>query len=130
MTELIIEYVLIVLMVLSIAYFIYFLREKGIIRNDDYYGITYTILAQLENHEAKPENVKAILRAVSASVKFVEDKYKNDESRIKEEKAIALSREAIRELDIESDIGDRSLKYLIRLACALDNNKSIEVNEE
>lgn len=130
MTELIIEYVLIVLMVLSIAYFIYFLREKGIIRNDDYYGITYTILAQLENHEAKPENVKAILRAVSASVKFVDDKYKNDESRIKEEKAIALSREAIRELDIESDIGDRSLKYLIRLACALDNNKSIEVNEE
>ena len=120
MTELIIQYVLIVLMVLGIAYFIYFLREKGIIRDDDYYGITYTILAQLENHEASKENVKRILRQVASVVKFVETTFVEDEDKIKEEKALAMAREAIRELDIQSELGDNSLRYLIRLVCALE----------
>ncbi|WP_139904130.1 hypothetical protein [Clostridium thermarum] len=120
MTELIIQYVLIVLMVLGIAYFIYFLREKGVIRDDDYYGITYTILAQLENHEATKENVKKILRQVAAVVKFVEETYGGDSDKLKEDRAIAMAREAIREVDIGSDLGDNALRYLVRLACALE----------
>jgi hypothetical protein len=106
-------------MVLGVAYFIYFLKEKGVIRNGDYYGITYTILAQLENHEATKENVKRILRQVAIVVRFVEETYGNDTDKLKEEKAIAMVREAIRELDIQSELGDNALRYLVRLACAL-----------
>lgn len=124
MTELIIQYVLIVLMVLGIAYFIYFLREKGIIRDDDYYGITYTVLSQLENHEATKRNVKEILRQIASVVRFVEDTYGNDDDKVKEEKAVAMSREAIRELELQSELGDNALRYLIRLACALECKKS------
>ena len=40
MTALIIQYVLLVLMVLAIAYFVYLLNDKGILQEDDYYGIT------------------------------------------------------------------------------------------
>jgi hypothetical protein len=123
MTELIIQYVLIVLLVLAIAYFIYFLKEKGVIRDDDYYGITYTILAQLENHEATRDNVKKILRAATAAVQFVEKIYAGEEAKIKEEKAVALAKEAIRGLNIQSELGERSLRYLIRLACALDKKE-------
>lgn len=126
MTELIIEYVLIVLMVLSIAYFIYFLKEKGIIRNNDYYGITYTILAQLENHEAGQESVKRILRAVSSAVNFVENAYGEDDNRTKEERAAAIVKEAIRDMDMQSEIGERSLRYLIRLACAFGKKKEVQ----
>lgn len=129
MAELIVEYVLIVLMVLGIAYLIYFLREKGIIRNDDYYGITYTILAELENHEAGQENVKKILRAAAASVNFVENTYKDDDNKTKEDRAVAITREAIRDLNIHSDIGDRSLKYLIRMACAFSSENVIQSKE-
>ena len=126
MTELIIQYVLIVLMVLGITYFIYFLREKGIIRDDDYYGITYTILAQLENHEATRDNVKRILRQVASVVNFVEATFAEDEDKIREEKALAMAREAIRGLDIQSELGDNSLRYLIRLACALEIKQNHE----
>lgn len=126
MTELIIEYVLIVLMVLAIGYFIYFLKEKGIIRNDDYYGITYTILAQLENHEAGQDNVKVILRAVSSAVNFVENAYVDDDNKTKEERAVAIVKEAVRDMDMQSEIGERSLRYLIRLACALGKYEEAE----
>ncbi|MDP4091337.1 MAG: hypothetical protein Q8930_18990 [Bacillota bacterium] len=129
MTELIIEYVLIVLMVLSIAYFIYFLKEKGVIRNNDYYGITYTILSQLENHEANQINVKKILRAAAASVNFVESAYKDDDNKTKEEKALAMTKEAIRDMHIESEIGERSIRYLIRLACALGKGEFAKRDE-
>ncbi|HCW04668.1 MAG TPA: hypothetical protein DGK91_09170 [Clostridium sp.] len=125
MTGLIIQYVLLVLMVLAIAYFIYMLNDKGILKEDDYYGITYTILGELDRNEATRENVKKILKAVASTVEFVEEAYTDDEYKIKEERAIALSREAIRSLPIYSDLGDRALKYLIRLAYAyiVDNSQ-------
>ncbi|OPJ60847.1 hypothetical protein [Clostridium oryzae] len=122
MTALILQYVLLVFFILAIAYFIFFLKEKGIIRSNDYYGITYTILYQLENNEASTENVKRILRAVANAVDFVEKNYKTDNNKIKEEKALAYSRELIRDLKLTSEIGDRSLRFIIRLACALDKN--------
>lgn len=116
MTALIIQYVLLVLMVLAIAYFVYLLNDKGILKEDDYYGITYTILSELDRNEATRENVRSILKAVASTVKFVEEAYVDDDYKIKEERAIALSREAIRELSIYSDVGDKALRYLIRLA--------------
>ena len=116
MTALIIQYVLLVLMVLAIAYFVYLLNDKGILKEDDYYGITYTILRELDRNEATRENVRSILKAVASTVKFVEEAYVDDDYKIKEERAIALSREAIRELSIHSDVGDKALRYLIRLA--------------
>ncbi len=116
MTALIIQYVLLVLMVLAIAYFVYLLNDKGILKEDDYYGITYTILRELDRNEATRENVRSILKAVASTVKFVEEAYVDDDYKIKEERAIALSREAIRELSIYSDVGDKALRYLIRLA--------------
>ena len=116
MTALIIQYVLLVLMVLAIAYFVYLLNDKGILKEDDYYGITYTILRELDRNEATRENVRSILKAVASTVKFVEEAYVDDDYKIKEERAIALSREAILELSIYSDVGDKALRYLIRLA--------------
>ena len=116
MTALIIQYVLLVLMVLAIAYFVYLFNDKGILKEDDYYGITYTILRELDRNEATRENVRSILKAVASTVKFVEEAYVDDDYKIKEERAIALSREAIRELSIYSDVGDKALRYLIRLA--------------
>lgn len=118
MTALIIQYVLLVLMVLAIAYFVYLLNDKGILKEDDYYGITYTILRELDRNEATKENVRSILKAVASTVKFVEEAYVDDEYKIKEERAIALSREAIRDLSIYSDLGDKALRYLIRIAYA------------
>ena len=120
MTALIIQYVLIVFFILAIAYFIYFLKEKGVIRSNDYYGISYTILYQLENNEASTHNVKKILRAVEDAVEFVEKNYKSDNNKVKEEKALAYSRELIRDLQLTSEIGDKSLRFIIRLACALN----------
>ncbi|NLZ48720.1 MAG: hypothetical protein GX895_08015 [Clostridiales bacterium] len=125
MTALIIQYVLLVLMVLAIAYFVYLLNDKGILQEDDYYGITYTILKELDRNEATRENVSNILKTVASTVKFVEEAYVDDDYKIKEERAIALSREAVRELGIYSDLGDKALRYLIRLAYAylVDNSK-------
>ncbi|MDT8716699.1 hypothetical protein IAI10_08515 [Clostridium sp. 19966] len=119
MLDIIVQYILILVMVLCVGYLIYFLKEKGIIRHNDYYGITYTILAQLENHEASQEYVKKVLNAVGKAVEFVEINYKDYPNEEKEERALVLSKELIRELELDSQIGEKPIRYIIRLACGL-----------
>jgi hypothetical protein len=119
MTELIIQYIFIVFLVIGTVSLIYFLKEKGIIRNGDYFGITYTILGSLNGREATNENVKKILREVSLSVQFVEENFKDEDNETKEDKALERAREAIESFDFRSVINDDSIRYIIRLACAI-----------
>lgn len=119
MTELIIQYVFIVFLVVGTVSLIYFLKEKGIIRNGDYFGITYTILGMLDGREATNENVKKILRAVSSAVQFVEENFNNEGNSVKEEKAVEMAKEALKVYNFKSDISDESIRYIIRLTCAL-----------
>jgi hypothetical protein len=119
MAELIIQYLIIVALVVGIGYIVYFLKEKGVIRTNDYYGITYTILGMLRSKEADSANVKKILRVVSQIVHYVDSEYKNENNSIKEEKALKLSRDAIDELNLISEIDNDSIRFIIRLSCAL-----------
>lgn len=119
MTEIILQYILIVALVVGIGYLVYFLKEKGFIRTDDYFGITYTILGMLERKEANSETVKKILRAISEAVQYVESNYRNEDNSIKEEKALELSKSSLELLKLNSIINDESIKYIIRLSCAL-----------
>jgi hypothetical protein len=118
MTELIIQYIFIIFLVVGIVSLIYFLKEKGIIRDGDYFGITYTILGMLDGREATNENVKKILRAVSSAVFFIEENLKNEENSVKEEKAVEMAKEALKVFNFRSEISDASIRYTIRLACA------------
>lgn len=119
MTDIILQYVLVVLLIVGLSYFVYLIKDKGIIVKEDYYGITHTILRALIDSEASSENVKRILRAVFGAVTFVEANYKNEPNDIKEEKALILAREAVEALDFESTIDEESLRYLIRINAVL-----------
>jgi len=119
MPVVIIQYLAMFLFVLAIGYLLYFLKEKGIIKSDDYFGITYSILGMLEGKESNSENVKKILRAVASVVQIVESDYKNATNGVKEEKALVMAKEAIAELHLNSEIENDNIRYIIRLACAL-----------
>jgi hypothetical protein len=119
MTEIIIQYTLIVILVLGIGYLVYFLKEKGVIRNDDYFGITYTILGMLTAKDATPQNVKNILRVVSSAVQFVEVNLKGEENSKKENKALELAKDSLKLLKLNSEISDDSIRFIIRISCAL-----------
>ncbi|QGU95328.1 hypothetical protein GOM49_09710 [Clostridium bovifaecis] len=119
MTEIVIQYVLVVLLILGLAYFVYLLKDKGISLKEDYYGITYTILNFLNNEEATPENVKKILRVVSKVVSYVEVSSRDEENDIKEEKALVLAKEAIDALGFENEVDDESLRNIIRLCTSI-----------
>lgn len=119
MAEIIIQYVLIVIMVLAVGYLAYFLKEKGVIVKNDYFGISYTILGMLTNSEATPENVKKILRAVSEAVRIVEETLGNEENDVKEKQALDIAKDNLKALQLSSGISDDSIRYIIRLACAL-----------
>ena len=119
MTEIIIQYVLVILLILGLTYFVYLLKDKGISLKEDYYGITYTVLSFLTNEEATPENVKKILRAASKTVSYVEAAYKDETNDIKEEKALVLLREAIERLDFQNEVDEESLRYIIRLCASI-----------
>lgn len=119
MAEIIIQYTLIVILVLGIGYLAYFLKEKGVIRNDDYFGITYTILGMLTAKDATPGNVKNILRAVSSAVQFVEENLKVEENSDKENKALELAKDSLKLLKLNSEISDDSIRFIIRITCAL-----------
>lgn len=118
MTELIIQYVLIVLLVVGLAYFVFLLKDKDIKISEDYFGIAYTILGFLQINEATSENVKKILRLVSEAVNYVEVNYKDEDNFIKEEKALVLAKEALGSLDFKNKIPDENLRQIIRLSAA------------
>jgi hypothetical protein len=124
MTDIIIQYVLIVLLIVGLSYFVYLIKDKGITIKEDYFGITYTILRDLIDAEATSESIKKILRAVSEAVIFVEINYKNEPNAIKEEKAMVLSKETVGALDFESTINEESIRYIIRLSAALMPGKN------
>lgn len=129
MTEIIIQYTLIVLLVIGLGYLVYLLRDKDIDIKDDYFGLTNVILGSLIASEATPENVKKIIRVVSGAVQYVEANYKNSENNLKEEIAIKMAKDASSLLNFQSKIDSESLKYLIRLAAALlpPTNKNNEI---
>ena len=129
MTEIIIQYTLIVLLVTGLGYLVYLLREKDIDIKDDYFGLANVILGSLIASEATPENVKKIIRIVSDAVQYVETNYRNSENNVKEEVAIKMAKDASSLLNFQSNIDTESLKYLIRLAAALlpPTNKKNEI---
>ena len=130
MTEIIIQYTLIVLLVIGLGYLVYLLRDKDIDIKDDYFGLANVILGSLIASEATPENVKKIIRVVSGAVQYVEANYKNSENTFKEELAIKMAKDASNLLNFQSKIDSESLKYLIRLAAALlpPTNKEHEIH--
>ena len=130
MTEIIIQYTLIVLLVIGLGYLVYLLRDKDIDIKDDYFGLANVILGSLIASEATPENVKKIIRVVSGAVQYVEANYKNSENTFKEEVAIKMAKDASSLLNFQSKIDSESLKYLIRLAAALlpPTNKEHEIH--
>lgn len=119
MEYIILQYVSIVLLVVGVGYLFYLLKEKECKFNEDYFGITYSILRTLTDTEITSENVKKILRIVSKIVLNVEDNYKDEDNKVKEDKALQLAREALQELKFKRNIDDDSIRYMIRLAAAL-----------
>lgn len=119
MNYIIIQYVSVTLLVVGVGYLLYLLKEKENKLNEDYFGITYSILSSLGDVEATPENVKRILRIVSEVVFYIEDNYKNENNKVKEDKAFQFAKEALRELKFRRTIDDDSIRYIIRLSAAL-----------
>jgi hypothetical protein len=126
--EIIIQYVLIVLLVTGLGYLVYLLKDKGINIKEDYFGFAYVILGSLLASEATPQNIKLIIRIVSAAVKYVETNYKNSENTFKEGEAIRMAKNDIELLGFQNRVDDESIKYLTRLAAASlpPTNKVIE----
>ena len=128
MSEIFIQYVLILLLVIGLGYLIYLLRDSDINFREDYYGLEYVILGYLSAQEATTENVKKIIRAISDGVQYAESNYRNSENIFKEQEAINKAKETIRSINLKSNIDNDSLKYLTRLAAALlpPTNKVVE----
>jgi hypothetical protein len=126
--EIIIQYVLIVILVTGLGYLVYLLKDKGINIKEDYFGFAYVILGSLLASEATPQNIKLIIRIVSAAVKYVETNYKNSENTFKEGEAIRMAKNDIELLGFQNRVDDESIKYLTRLAAASlpPTNKVIE----
>jgi hypothetical protein len=118
MDYIIIQYVSIVLLVVGLGYLLYLLKEKESKFNEDYFGITYSILKSLRGTEITSENVKMILRIISKTVLYIEDNYKNEDNKVKEDKALQVAREALKELKFRRSIDDDSIRYIIRLSAA------------
>lgn len=119
MTYIIIQYVSIVLLVVGVGYLLYILKEKEPKFREDYFGITYSILSSLGDIEGTPENVKKVLRIVSKTVLYIEDNYKNQDNKVKEDKALQFAKAELKELNLRRSIDDDSIRYIIRLTAAL-----------
>lgn len=119
MAYIIIQYVSVALLVVSVGYLLYLLKEKEPKFNEDYFGITYSILSSLGDIEGTSENVKKVLRVISKTVLFTEDNYRNEDNKFKEDTALKIAKESLRELKLRRTIDDDSIRYIIRLSAAL-----------
>ena len=118
MTNIVIQYVFIVVLIAGLSYLVYLIKDKGISVKEDYFGMTYMILKSLNDLGATPEKVKKIIRAISEEVQFIELNYKNEDNTLKEEKALILAKEALEALEFENKIDDEAIRYIIRLCAA------------
>lgn len=125
MAQILIQYVLVICLVFALFYLVYLLRDKGDIQvEEDYFGITHTILTSLEKEEATPENIKTIIRIITNVVSYVEENYTDVDNNIKENKALILVREDLEALKLKNTISIENTRYLIRLCCGFMSSKS------
>lgn len=119
MSSIALQYILIILLVIGLAYFVYLLKDKGVGIKDDYFGIASFVLSTLSKDEATPENIKKIIRAVGKAVEYVEINFKEEDNIMKEDTAMELSKEALAALNLTNPLPEDSIRYIIRLAAAL-----------
>ena len=117
MLQTVLEYLFIVALVVGLVYFFYLIKEKGQNIDENYFGITYSILDTLLGKELTYENVKNILRIVSESVNHVEINMKELEDQKKEDIALSMIIESVKKLDLRHPLSHNNIRYLIRLSC-------------
>ena len=113
----VLEYSLIMLFAIGFVYFLYHIKERNENIDENYFGITYSILDTLLGKELTYENVKNILRIVSETVNYVEINMKELDDQKKEEVALSMIIESVKKLDLRYPLSHNSIRYLIRLAC-------------
>jgi hypothetical protein len=111
------QYLLIIALVAGFVYFFYLIKEKGENIDENYFGITYSILDTLLGKELTYENVKSILRIVSECVYYVEVNMKKLEDQKKEDIALSMIIESVKKIDLRHPLSNNSIRYLIRLSC-------------
>lgn len=116
MSDLAVQYLLIFILILGFLYLIYVLKENSDDKNNDFFGLRGSVLNSLDKEEATYKIIEDILEAVFDGVNYVELNYKDEESGIKEEKALSLVKKSILNMDLKSNISDDNIIHLIRVA--------------
>lgn len=118
MSEMVLSYVLIVILITGLGYLLYLLKDKGINISEDYFGLSYSVLNTLQSDEETTDNKKTIIRMVSQVVYFIEKEFMHMKDTDKENLATKISKDAIKKLGFESPIDEKSIRFLIRIIVA------------
>lgn len=115
------QYILIIILIIAIGYFLYLIKNRSDDYLENYYGLSDIIINTDYEEEKNRENIKIILRAISSSVYYVEKNFKKEPNNIKENKALEKVEETLKEYKFKGKINEDTLRYLIRINCALMN---------
>ncbi|MDU6876754.1 MAG: hypothetical protein E6405_00820 [Clostridium botulinum] len=116
------QYILIVILIIAIDYFLYLIRNKSEDYLENYYGLSDIIINTDYENEKSRENIKIILRTIGTSVYEVEEKFSNEPNEIKEDRALKKAQQLLKEYKFKGKINEDTLRYLIRINCALMND--------
>ncbi|MCR1933721.1 hypothetical protein ACQX0N_04575 [Clostridium tepidum] len=116
------QYILIVILIIAIGYFLYLIRNKSEDYLENYYGLSDIIINTDYENEKSRENIKIILRTIGTSVYEVEEKFSNEPNEIKEDRALKKAQQLLKEYKFKGKINEDTLRYLIRINCALMND--------
>ncbi|EKS4342961.1 hypothetical protein QB607_000906 [Clostridium botulinum] len=115
------QYILIIILIIAIGYFLYLIKNRSDDYLENYYGLSDIIINTDYEEEKSRENIKIILRAIASSVYYVEKNFKKESNNIKENKALEKVEELLKEYKFKGKINEYTLRYLIRINCALMN---------
>lgn len=124
-----VQALLIILVVLALGIIVGLLRKREIVPNDKFLNFGYNILSMLEELGVADENTKKILRIIMEGVRYVEENFNNMSNPVKEETALNVVKDNLKDLNGIENLTDEELKTFIRLSAILLGESKKEEKE-
>ncbi|WP_291579297.1 hypothetical protein [Clostridium sp. UBA6640] len=121
MSEVLVQVLIIITVILGITGMVLMFKKNNIEPKEKIFENSYTILKSLQTLGFADEETKNILRLIMNRVKYVEKNFKDSPNNVKENQAFNFIKEQLDILKFDNVLSDDDIRTFIRLAAAFLN---------
>ena len=125
MSEILVQVLIIITVVLGITGIVLIFKKNNIEPKEKVFENIYTILESLQTLGFADEQIKKILRVIMDGVKYVEENFKDSPNNVKENQAFNFIKGQLEILKFDNVLSDDDIRIFIRLSAAFLNPDSL-----